>query len=342
MRYHFVGQAPAAGDATGRRRLRPGRHLCRADPGAERIPADRLERGKAVRERTQDTWGLWRRKVLDPESNVQFGEGGAGTFSDGKLYSQIKDPKHYGRKVLTEFVKAGAPAEILYVSKPHIGTFRLVGMVEQMRHEIEQLGGEIRFQQRVTGLQIEAGQVRGVTLASGEELRAGHVILALGHSARDTFEMLHRAGVFMEAKPFSIGFRIEHPQSLIDQARLGPHAGNPLLGAADYKLVHHCRNGRSVYSFCMCPGGTVVAATSELNRVVTNGMSQYSRNERNANAGIVVGITPLDYPGGPLAGIELQRGSKRAPSNSAAAPTRRRRNWSATFLPAGHRPRSAR
>jgi len=271
-----------------------------------------LERGKAVRERTQDTWGLWRKHVLNPESNVQFGEGGAGTFSDGKLYSQIKDPRHLGRKVLTEFVKAGAPEEILYVSKPHIGTFRLVGMVETMRHEIEALGGEIRFQQRVTDVLIEDGPkgryISGVTLASGETVRSDHVILALGHSARDTFEMLHRRGVYMEAKPFSIGFRIEHPQSLIDRARLGPNVGNPLLGAADYKLVHHAKNGRSVYSFCMCPGGTVVAAASEPNCVVTNGMSQYSRNERNANAGIVVGITPEDFPGGdPLAGIELQR-----------------------------------
>ncbi|MHB1215816.1 MAG: NAD(P)/FAD-dependent oxidoreductase [Thiobacillus sp.] len=270
-----------------------------------------LERGKAVRERTQDTWGLWRKHVLNPESNVQFGEGGAGTFSDGKLYSQIKDPTHLGRKVLTEFVKAGAPDEILYVSKPHIGTFRLVGMVEAMRHEIEKLGGEVRFQQRVTDVLIEAGptgkRIRGVTLTGGETLTSSHVILALGHSARDTFEMLHARGVYMEAKPFSIGFRIEHPQALIDKARLGPNAGNPLLGAADYKLVHHARNGRSVYSFCMCPGGTVVAAASEPNCVVTNGMSQYSRNERNANAGIVVGITPADYPGGPLAGIALQR-----------------------------------
>jgi len=267
-----------------------------------------LERGKAVRERTQDTWGLWRKNTLNPESNVQFGEGGAGTFSDGKLYSQIKDPKHYGRKVLTEFVKAGAPAEILYVSKPHIGTFRLVGMVETMRAEICALGGEIHFQQRVTDILIEDGHVRGVKTASGDEFHSNHVVLALGHSARDTFEMLHERGVFMEAKPFSVGFRIEHPQSLIDKARLGPHAGHPLLGAADYKLVHHAANGRAVYSFCMCPGGTVVAATSEPNRVVTNGMSQYSRNERNANAGIVVGITPEDFPGtGPLAGIELQR-----------------------------------
>ena len=312
MAYHFVGHAP---ENLAERPIVVGFGPCGifaalvlAQMGFRPIV---LERGKAVRERTQDTWGLWRKKVLNPESNVQFGEGGAGTFSDGKLYSQIKDPRYLGRKVLTEFVKAGAPEEILYVSKPHIGTFRLVGMVETMRHEIEKLGGEIRFQQRVADVLIEDGpngkSIRGVTLASGETLRSNHVILALGHSARDTFEMLHAQGVYMEAKPFSIGFRIEHPQSLIDKARLGPNAGNPLLGAADYKLVHHAKNGRSVYSFCMCPGGTVVAATSEPGRVVTNGMSQYSRNERNANAGIVVGITPEDYPGGPLAGIELQR-----------------------------------
>jgi uncharacterized FAD-dependent dehydrogenase len=266
-----------------------------------------LERGKAVRERTQDTWGLWRKNTLNPESNVQFGEGGAGTFSDGKLWSQVKDPKFYGRKVLHEFVKAGAPAEILYVAKPHIGTFRLVGVVEKMRQEIIALGGEIRFSQKVTGFDIQDQKMCGVLLEDGSRLSANHVILALGHSARDTFQALHDAGVYLEAKPFSIGFRIEHPQSMIDRARLGPHAGNPLIGAADYKLVHHAKNGRSVYSFCMCPGGTVVAATSEPNRVVTNGMSQYSRNERNANAGIVVGITPDDYPGGPMAGIEFQR-----------------------------------
>jgi uncharacterized FAD-dependent dehydrogenase len=245
--------------------------------------------------------------VLNPESNVQFGEGGAGTFSDGKLYSQIKDPKFLGRKVLHEFVKAGAPEEILYVSKPHIGTFRLTGVVENMREQIRALGGEVRFQQRVTDVLIEDGQLVGVELNGGEQIHSKHVILALGHSARDTFRMLHGRGVYMEAKPFSVGFRIEHPQSLIDRARLGKYAGHPKLGAADYKLVHHAKNGRSVYSFCMCPGGTVVAATSEPNRVVTNGMSQYSRNERNANSGIVVGITPeVDYPGGPLAGIELQ------------------------------------
>jgi uncharacterized FAD-dependent dehydrogenase len=274
-----------------------------------------LDRGKEVRERTKDTWDLWRKRELHPESNVQFGEGGAGTFSDGKLHSQIRDPQHHGRKVLTEFVKAGAPAEILYVSKPHIGTFRLVSMVENMRATIESLGGEIRFSQRVDDLLIDtdAGgerRVRGVTLAGGEQIRSDHVVLALGHSARDTFEMLHARGVYLEAKPFSIGFRIEHPQSVIDRARFGPQAGHPILGAADYKLVHHGKGGRSVYSFCMCPGGTVVAATSEPGRVVTNGMSQYSRNERNANAAVVVGIEPPDfapYGEGPLAGIALQR-----------------------------------
>jgi uncharacterized FAD-dependent dehydrogenase len=266
-----------------------------------------LERGKAVRERTKDTWDLWRKRELHPESNVQFGEGGAGTFSDGKLHSQIKDPKHYGRKVLTEFVKAHAPEEILYVSKPHIGTFRLVKMVEAMRETIESLGGEFRFQAKVTDLDIDNGQMRGVVLENGEHIATNHVVLAVGHSARDTFQMLYQRGVYVEAKPFSIGFRAEHPQSLIDRARFGKFAGHPLLGAADYKLVHHARNGRSVYSFCMCPGGTVVAATSEPERVVTNGMSQYSRNERNANSGIVVGITPDDYPGHPLAGIDFQR-----------------------------------
>jgi uncharacterized FAD-dependent dehydrogenase len=266
-----------------------------------------LERGKSVRERTKDTFGLWRKQVLNPESNVQFGEGGAGTFSDGKLYSQIKDPRHLGRKVLDEFVRAGAPEEILYVSKPHIGTFRLVSMVEKMRASIEELGGEIRFQSRVQDLDLDDGRVRGLSLADGEYLSCSHLVLAVGHSARDTFQMLHERGVYLEAKPFSIGFRIEHPQSLIDRDRFGKHVRHPVLGAADYKLVHHCSNGRAVYSFCMCPGGTVVAATSEPNRVVTNGMSQYSRAERNANAGIVVGITPEDYPGGPLAGIDFQR-----------------------------------
>ena len=266
-----------------------------------------LERGRDVRRRTRDTWALWRQKTLTPESNVQFGEGGAGLFSDGKLYSQIKDPKFYGRKVMQEFVRAGAPAEILHVSKPHIGTFRLTGVVSKMREEILSLGGEVRFESKVTDLLIETGQIEGLVLASGETLHSRHVVLALGHSSRDTLRMLEHRRVYLEAKPFAIGFRIEHPQSLIDAARLGRFAGHPELGAADYKLVHHARNGRSVYSFCMCPGGTVVAATSEPERVVTNGMSQYSRNERNANAGIVVAINPEpDFPSGPLAGVALQ------------------------------------
>ncbi|MBE4419199.1 NAD(P)/FAD-dependent oxidoreductase [Vibrio parahaemolyticus] len=267
-----------------------------------------VERGKEVRERTKDTFGFWRKRTLNPESNVQFGEGGAGTFSDGKLYSQVKDPNFYGRKVITEFVEAGAPEEILYVSKPHIGTFKLVTMIEKMRATIIELGGEIRFSTRVDDLHMEDGQITGVTLSNGEEIKSRHVVLAVGHSARDTFEMLHESGVYMEAKPFSVGFRIEHKQSMIDEARFGPNAGHPILGAADYKLVHHCKNGRTVYSFCMCPGGTVVAATSEEGRVVTNGMSQYSRAERNANSAIVVGISPeVDYPGDPLAGIRFQR-----------------------------------
>jgi uncharacterized FAD-dependent dehydrogenase len=287
-----------------------------------------LERGKRVRERTRDTWGLWRRGVLDADSNVQFGEGGAGTFSDGKLWSQISDPRHLTRKVLTEFVKAGAPEEILWVSKPHIGTFRLVSMVEKMRAEIESLGGEIRFGHRLVDVVIEGGALRAIVVAhagapQGETLDAERLVLALGHSARETFAMLYARGVFMEAKPLSIGFRVEHPQGVIDRARYGRYAGHPLLGAADYKLVHHAANGRSVYSFCMCPGGTVVAATSEAGHVVTNGMSQYSRAERNANAGIVVGIAPADYaqPGSidsrfggavhPLDGIAFQRAWER-------------------------------
>ena len=267
-----------------------------------------LERGKLVRERTKDTWGLWRRGVLNPESNVQFGEGGAGTFSDGKLYSGIKDPRHLTRRLLTEFVEAGAPEEILISSKPHIGTFRLVTVVEGIRAKIEALGGQYRFGQRVEDIELDGDRrVRGLTLASGEQIDTDHVILAIGHSARDTFHMLDRRGVHIEAKPFSIGARIEHPQALIDRARFGAFAGHPTLGAADYKLVHHASNGRSVYSFCMCPGGRVVAATSETGCVATNGMSQYSRAEFNANAGIVVGITPADYPGGKLAGIAFQQ-----------------------------------
>ena len=290
-----------------------------------------LERGKAVRERTKDTFGFWRKKILNTESNVQFGEGGAGTFSDGKLYSQVKDPKHYSRKVLHEFVDAGAPEEILYVSKPHIGTFKLVTMVEKMRAKIFELGGEVRFEQKVEKIHFEndetasfdndvltgfqAKEVVGLTLSTGEYIKTNHIALAIGHSARDTFKMLHEQGVYIKAKPFSVGFRIEHEQSVIDEARFGDNAGNEILGAADYKLVHHASNGRSVYSFCMCPGGTVVAAASEEGRLVTNGMSQYSRHERNANSAIVVGIEPKDYTEGKfaaptnsvLAGVEFQR-----------------------------------
>ena len=313
MHYRFVAQAPAGlvlrpvVIGTGPCGMFAG--LLLAQMGFRPII---LERGKSVRERTRDTFGFWRNSVLDPESNVQFGEGGAGTFSDGKLYSQIKDPRHYGRKVLMELVQAGAPPEILYVSRPHIGTFRLVTVVENLRESIHALGGEIRFQCKAADIDIEKrpdgrGQVRGVVLADGATIAADHVVLAVGHSARDTFQMLYDRGVHIEAKPFSIGLRIEHPQSLIDRARYGRNTGHPLLGAADYKLVHHCKNGRSVYTFCMCPGGTVVAAASEPGQVVTNGMSQYSRNERNANAAIVVGITPADYPGHPLAGIAFQR-----------------------------------
>ncbi|MGB7250638.1 MAG: NAD(P)/FAD-dependent oxidoreductase [Phormidesmis sp.] len=275
-----------------------------------------LERGKAVHERSQDTFGFWSKRKFNPESNAQFGEGGAGTFSDGKLYSRIKDNDHHGRKVLTELVNNGAVPEILYISKPHIGTYRLVKIVENIRNQILSLGGEIRFQQRVERIEIdpvgENHQVRGVTLEEGEFIASDHVVLAVGHSARDTFKMLHQQGVYIEPKPFSVGFRIEHPQPLIDQCRYGDNAGHPILGAADYKLVHHCQEGlakgRTVYSFCMCPGGQVVAATSELGRVVTNGMSQYERSGKNANSGIVVGITPeVDYPEGPLAGMAFQR-----------------------------------
>ena len=272
-----------------------------------------IERGKAVRERTKDTWGLWRRSVLDPESNVQFGEGGAGTFSDGKLYSRIKDPRHFGRKVLTEFVKAGAPDDILTEAHPHIGTFRLVTMVISMRETIEQLGGEYRFGTRVDDFAVEEDadgtrRLKGLHLSNGEFLPASHVIMAVGHSARDTFEVLHNRGVYIEAKPFAIGVRIEHPQSWIDTARYGPNAGNKILGAAAYSIAHKASNGRTVYSFCMCPGGRVVAAASEEGRVVTNGMSQYSRAEFNANSGLVVDINPEeDYPGDPLAGIAFQR-----------------------------------
>ena len=312
MSYHYVAKAPANLATLANRPIVIGMGpagmfagLMLAQMGFRPLI---LERGKAVRDRTADTFNFWKKRAeFNPESNAQFGEGGAGTFSDGKLYSQVKDPQHYGRKVITEFVNAGASPEILYINKPHIGTLKLVGIVQNFRARIEALGGEIRFQSRVEDIDIQNGKAKGVTLANGEYIASNHIVLAVGHSARDTFQMLYDRGVYIEAKPFSIGFRIEHPQTLIDRARFGDYAGNKILGAADYKLVHHCQNGRSVYSFCMCPGGLVVAATSEVGRVVTNGMSQYSRNERNANSGIVVGITPDDYPEHPLAGIDFQR-----------------------------------
>jgi len=307
-RYRFIARAPSALKerpvviGTGPCGLFAG--LLLAQMGFRPIL---LERGKMVRERTADTFRFWRKRVFNPESNVQFGEGGAGTFSDGKLYTQIRDPRHLVRKVLTEFIAAGAPPEILYVSKPHIGTFKLVKVVEGLRKTIVSLGGEVLFQTRVRDIDLQDGMVRSVILDGGRRIACNRVILAIGHSARDTFEMLADRGVTMTAKPFSVGFRIEHPQTLIDRIRYGRQAGHPLLGPADYKLVHHCQNGRSVYSFCMCPGGTVVAATSEPGCVVTNGMSQYARSERNANSAIVVSVTPEDYPGGPLAGIDFQR-----------------------------------
>jgi uncharacterized protein len=310
MTYRPVAQAPAGfGEDEGERPVVVGFGPCGmlaalvlAQMGFKPIV---LERGQNVRQRTKDTWGLWRKKTLTPESNVQFGEGGAGTFSDGKLYSQIKDPRFLGRKVMHEFVQHGAPADILFEAHPHIGTFKLVKVVEGLRAQIIAMGGEIRFGHKVTNLllnqELPAQHLCGLEVKNMHEgsrytLPTRHVVMALGHSARDTFAMLYERGVAMQAKPFSIGFRIEHPQSVIDRARWGRHAGHPLLGAADYKLVHHAANGRAVYSFCMCPGGTVVAATSEPGRVVTNGMSQYSRAERNANAGMVVGIDPPDYP----------------------------------------------
>lgn len=308
MRYQFVAQGPGATRpiviGAGPCGLFAG--LLLAQMGFRPLI---LERGKPVHDRSVDTFGFWSKRKFNPESNAQFGEGGAGTFSDGKLYSRVKDANHHGRKVLQELVNAGAAPEILYVNKPHIGTYRLVKVVEAMRRTIESLGGEFRFQSRVQALDIQTDkhQVQGVVLDSGEYIPSRHVILAVGHSARDTFEMLHQQGVYLEPKPFSIGFRVEHPQAVINECRLGAQAGHPVLGAADYQLVHHCSNGRSVYSFCMCPGGQVVAATSEVGRVVTNGMSQYERSGKNANSGIVVGITPDDYPGSPLAGMDLQR-----------------------------------
>ena len=279
-----------------------------------------LERGEPVKQRTLQTFAFWRGETeIDPESNAQFGEGGAGTFSDGKLYSQVSDPEHYGRKVLEELVASGANEDILTLQRPHIGTFKLATVVRGLRARIEALGGEVRFGSRVERLRLDPNQgtkshqLVGLDLANGDAIPCRHLVLAPGHSARDCFAMLEQIGVQIEAKSFSVGVRIEHPQPLIDAARWGPAAGHPRLGPAEYKLVHHASNGRCVYSFCMCPGGFVVGATSELERVVTNGMSQHSRNERNANSGLVVQLEAEDlapyerYPGDPLAGVALQR-----------------------------------
>lgn len=266
-----------------------------------------LERGKEVRERAQDTFAFWRTGELKPESNAQFGEGGAGTFSDGKLNTRIKDKANRDRKVLKEFVEAGAPGEILYLNKPHIGTMRLVKILQNIREKIENLGGEYRFQSLVVDVIVDEGKLAGVVLESGEQLVSSKVIFAIGHSARDTFHMLAERGISMEPKPFSIGLRIEHPQEMIDRNQYGSQAGHPRLGAADYQLVYHGDRGRSVYSFCMCPGGKVIAASSETGMVVTNGMSQHARSAVNANSAIVCEVTPTDFSGGPLAGIEFQR-----------------------------------
>ena len=266
-----------------------------------------IERGKPVRERTIDTYNFWKNRDLNPESNVQFGEGGAGTFSDGKLQTRVKDKLNRDKKVLQELVLAGAPEEILYTNKPHVGTAKLVKVVENIREKIIRLGGEFLFQSKVNDLLVNGNKLEGVKLQNGIEIFSNQVILAIGHSARDTFYMLEKRGVQLEAKPFSVGFRIEHPQDLINRSQFGEHAGHPLLGAADYQLAHHSSLGRTVYSFCMCPGGTVIAAASEPGTVVTNGMSQYKRNEINSNSAIVAEITPADFGDYPLGGIEFQK-----------------------------------
>ena len=304
-----------------------------------------LERGLPVRERSAATFGFWQgRQDLDPEANAQFGAGGAGTFSDGKLYSQVSEPPRLVRKVLEELVRCGANPDILIRHHPHIGTFKLATVVRGLRSRIESLGGEIRFQSRVDGLELEpqSRRLQGLILADGTRIATQCAVLAIGHSARDTFTMLHRSGLAMEAKPFAVGVRIEHPQSVIDRARWGEAAGHRRLGAAEYKLVHHCRGagleGRVVYSFCMCPGGLVVGATSEPGCVVTNGMSQHSRKERNANSGLVVNVELEDLQpwadgaADPLAGVAFQRHWERQAFTSAGADYRAPAQWLADFL----------
>mgnify|MGYP000846022069 FL=1 len=265
-----------------------------------------LERGKAVDDRARDVEKFWNTGKLNAESNVQFGEGGAGTFSDGKLTTLIKDPRC--RKVLEEFVAAGAPEEILYLNKPHIGTDILRTVVKNIRNKIISLGGEVRFSSKVTDIVVEGNGVVGLEVNNKEIIRCDKVLLALGHSARDTFDMLYKKGLEINQKGFSIGVRIEHPQALINERQYGQYANHKKLGAADYKLSGHFDNSRSAYTFCMCPGGVVVAASSEENMVVTNGMSEHARNKENANSALLVGVGPEDYGSNhPLAGVEFQR-----------------------------------
>ena len=271
-----------------------------------------LERGKEAGPRAQDVTRFWREGgTVDPESNVQFGEGGAGTFSDGKLYTGIKDRDGAVRLVLEELVSHGAPNDILFKGKPHIGTDRLIKVLRSIRKEILDLGGQIKFQSRVDDIIIDSGSIVGVRTSTGEELNSQNVILAVGHSARDTFEMLHGYGIQMQSKPFSIGARIEHPQKMIDRSLYGSAAGHEKLGAAPYKFVHHHnkRKGRTCYSFCMCPGGLVVASSSEPGLTVTNGMSSYARADANANSGFMVEVFPEDFQNSenPLSGIQFQR-----------------------------------
>jgi uncharacterized protein len=267
-----------------------------------------VDRGKAVQDRVRDVQRFWRKGLFNPESNVPFGEGGAGTFSDGKLTTRIRDGKNRIRKVLFELVKAGAPEEILYEAKPHLGTDNLIKVVRNIRKTILALGGQVRFDTQLTGIRVKENSVYEAIFNHAETRHTDTLILGLGHSARDTFQMLHEQNIPMMAKAFSIGVRIEHPQTLIDQAQYGPFAAHPELGPADYRLVHHCPNGRAAYTFCMCPGGRVIGASSEPGGIVTNGMSLYARNGPNANSALLVGVNPDDFgPKNPLSGVSFQR-----------------------------------
>lgn len=272
-----------------------------------------VERGQPVEQRRQAVETFRRTGVLDTRSNVQFGEGGAGTFSDGKLNTGVKDPRC--RFVLEQLAAAGAPEEILWQAKPHVGTDRLCTAVKQLRRTIIQLGGEVRFETQVSDILTAGGALTGLVLqtsAGTEELSCSHAVFAIGHSARDTVEMLYRRGIPLEKKPFAVGVRIEHPRTMIDRARYGKQAGHPALGAADYKLACHLKDGRGVYTFCMCPGGVVIAAASEEGGVAVNGMSEFARNAENSNSALLVGVSPEDMPGAsPLAGIALQRQMER-------------------------------